>query len=182
DSTGYLEMTDINDRVNVDGNFVMDSRSHSGKLTTGILEVKGDFTQRSSSTSSYAYRNFQAANSHKVVFSGVDQVISFEDHSSGSSCFAKLDLASTGIVTFATKSAVTEELISSLITVPVDSKNLYPAGSALINGGVWNWNLGLVENWTLQQNITIKGDFHIFSGTYNKNDYTLTVEGTEIVH
>ena len=182
-STGYLWMNNVNDQVIVAGNFVMDSHGYSVDLTAGVLEIKGDFTQRQSNTSStYTDRNFGAQLDHKVILSGVNQTVSFATPASNKSRFANLELASTGTVTFATKTAITGELVSSLVVTPVDSKNLYPTGTALISGGIWQWDLGINEDWILQQDQTVEGDLHLFNGSYDENGYTLTIVGSEIIY
>ena len=65
----YLQMTQENDFVKVSRNLVMYSYySHSGYLTNGILEVKGNFSQISGDSN-----NFYATGEHKVVLSGTKQ-------------------------------------------------------------------------------------------------------------
>jgi len=61
----------VYDYVCVEGNFVTQSYySHNGRLTDGVLEVKGDFIQKKHQ-SSYAYRdNFYATGKHKTILSG----------------------------------------------------------------------------------------------------------------
>jgi len=79
-SDGILHMTNENDYVCVEGNFVTQSYySHNGRLTDGVLEVKGDFIQKKHQ-SSYAYRdNFYATGKHKTILSGEGlQKVSFE--------------------------------------------------------------------------------------------------------
>ncbi|MDO6721635.1 hypothetical protein Q4575_19755, partial [Psychrosphaera sp. 1_MG-2023] len=101
-SSGVLRMENVDDYILVHGDFVMDSRyggfdTHSSSsyyiyngdwLTAGTLELKGDLTQLSTSTTDtvsyleryYPHENFQATVSHKVILSGESkQVISFED-------------------------------------------------------------------------------------------------------
>ena len=69
DSYAKLKMTNENDFVKVNRNFVMYSKySHDELLTNGILEIKGNFTQVSGN--SY---NFYATGNHKVVLSGTKQ-------------------------------------------------------------------------------------------------------------
>lgn len=66
---GLFRMTNENDFVKVNRNFVMYSRySHDVMLTNGILEIKGNFNQYSGSD-----YNFYAADNHKVVLSGTKQ-------------------------------------------------------------------------------------------------------------
>jgi len=83
-SNGYLKMTNASDRVIVSGNFIMDSQyRHDTYLTAGVLEVKGNFTQKSSSTNLNSPYNFRAMGTHKVILSGPNlQTISFEDYNS----------------------------------------------------------------------------------------------------
>ncbi|SDJ62915.1 intein N-terminal splicing region/RHS repeat-associated core domain-containing protein, partial [Lachnospiraceae bacterium G41] len=60
---GYLIMTDENDYVLVNGNFTFNAiNGHSGKLTAGVLELRGDFTQN-------YYQNFIASGTHTTIFS-----------------------------------------------------------------------------------------------------------------
>ncbi len=84
ESTGQLVMTNDADYVLVQGDFVMQSRrSHDGQLTAGVLEVKGDFTQL---TTSYAESrmNFLSTDAHKVLLSGQgQQIITFASALSG---------------------------------------------------------------------------------------------------
>lgn len=98
-SSGLLYMTHPTDSMLVFGDFYMDSRfggydtdtrsssyqKHNGDtLTNGILEIRGDFTQLSSSTvhqyGSYTYyyphENFQSAGEHQVILYGSAE---FED-------------------------------------------------------------------------------------------------------
>ena len=77
---GYLQMTNAADYVLVNGNFsTVSGYNHSGNLTNGTLEVKGDFAQSNSwSWASESYYNFNATGNHKVLLSGSGtQSISF---------------------------------------------------------------------------------------------------------
>lgn len=72
---GYLSMQNDEDYVLVNGNMLVSSYYGDSKLTAGTLEIKGDFTQK---TSSYA-NNFYCSGSHKVVLSGEGlQIVSFD--------------------------------------------------------------------------------------------------------
>ncbi|EIC06047.1 PKD domain containing protein, partial [Acetivibrio thermocellus YS] len=65
---GYLRMNNEEDYVRVGRDFVTQSYySHASYLTAGILEVKGDFTQKGDSSSS---SNFRATGTHKTILSG----------------------------------------------------------------------------------------------------------------
>ena len=90
----YLKMTNPEDNISVSGNFTMSSRySHSGYLTAGTLELRGDFTQNS-----YNSYNFLATGEHKTILTGKAgtanrnyiQVVRFD--SAGSSKFNHLVL------------------------------------------------------------------------------------------
>lgn len=102
-SGGVLYMVNEADKVQVNGSFVMDSVSHGyswygwlNYLSAGTLEVKGDFTQQSSSSDSNTVYNFYAQGSHKVILSGTGtQKVSFEDGASGASRFANLEIKNT---------------------------------------------------------------------------------------
>ncbi len=77
--TGALPMLTPMDRVNVGGNFSTDTTiSHGGRLTDGVMTVKGDFTQMGDPQS------FAASNNHTVVLNAPQpiQTVSFADPSS----------------------------------------------------------------------------------------------------
>ena len=73
-STGYLVMTDENDRVNISGDFITGSvNSHEEKLTDGIMAVGGDFILDSCNSKAFA-----ASDNHKVILNGhSDQTVNF---------------------------------------------------------------------------------------------------------
>ena len=91
---GYLKMTNAKDKVIVNGNFTTkSSSSHTGKLTDGTMEIKGDFNQISSDGSSVY--NFNCTNNHKVIFNGTrKQSIHFDSTNSG---FAKVSFKNSSI-------------------------------------------------------------------------------------
>ncbi|MGN0292057.1 MAG: hypothetical protein ACI4C5_08995, partial [Lachnospiraceae bacterium] len=90
-SVAYLYMTEGNDYVTVEGNFVMQSNGdNKGKLTAGTMEVKGDFVQKGGN--SY---NFAASGTHTVILNGTKkQTVSFAHSSSG---FNQLDMQNENI-------------------------------------------------------------------------------------
>ncbi|MDP4181642.1 MAG: hypothetical protein Q8942_11170, partial [Bacillota bacterium] len=84
----YLKMVNEADYVTVEGNFTMQSYyNHSGYLTAGTMEVKGNFNQIKDKNSYIGYENnFAASGTHKVILSGKTiQNVSFENP--GSSTF-----------------------------------------------------------------------------------------------
>ncbi|MCI5194574.1 MAG: hypothetical protein D3915_15920, partial [Candidatus Electrothrix sp. AU1_5] len=107
---GLLNMTGESDHILVEGSFVTDSTNrHDGYLSAGTLEIRGDFTQKSTSSSNYEYKNFHASGTHKVILSGSGpQQVSFEDASLGNSHFNELLLTTNTLKTFTTKVAVTK--------------------------------------------------------------------------
>lgn len=71
---GYLSMQSAEDYVLVDGNMYIASEYAYSQFTAGTLEVKGDFTQKTS----YYSNNFYCSGSHKVILSGEKlQTVSF---------------------------------------------------------------------------------------------------------
>ena len=80
DCYAILNMTNNDDYIIVKGNFLMQScLNHELYLTAGILEVKGNFTQKPWGKPT----NFTASGTHKVLLSGNTlQTVSFENPSS----------------------------------------------------------------------------------------------------
>lgn len=70
-------------KIEIAGSFVTSSLvDHTGKLTAGIMELKGDLIQNSSNN-----KNFLATENHKVLLSGEkEQKVSFGVNSKGNSC------------------------------------------------------------------------------------------------
>ena len=77
DCYAILDMTNNNDYIIVKGNFLMQSYlNHELYLTAGILEVKGNFTQKPWGKPT----NFTASGTHKVLLSGNTlQTVHFEN-------------------------------------------------------------------------------------------------------
>ncbi|HIU57294.1 MAG TPA: hypothetical protein IAA61_05720 [Candidatus Ornithomonoglobus merdipullorum] len=121
-----IRMTDYRDKVIVNGDFITYGEDHSGCLTAGTLEIKGDFEQNGDPDS------FNATGDHKTIFSGSGlQEIFFNNayaaYSSGSD-FSRLQIANkTGTIDFTTPVRVTSTLTQ-------------PGGAAVVGG----------ENVTLQ--------------------------------
>ncbi|MHB8125567.1 MAG: putative Ig domain-containing protein [Desulfitobacteriaceae bacterium] len=77
-SNGWLTMKSPGGTINIDGNFFIDSTTW-GNLEAGTMNVKENFTQKSS-TSNASTNNFNASEGHKVVLCGTgEQIVSFDD-------------------------------------------------------------------------------------------------------
>ena len=78
---GRIYMVSEEDYVCVEGNFLISTDSHDNNWIAGVLEVKGNFTQRNYSSTSSS--NFLSKGSHKTILSGLnEQVVSFSDKTS----------------------------------------------------------------------------------------------------
>ncbi len=75
----YLKMVNEADYVKVGGSFsTYSSYGHKDYLTAGIMEIKGDFTQKYNGNLSGTKYNFNASGTHKVILSGEGlQTVSF---------------------------------------------------------------------------------------------------------
>ncbi|NWH06983.1 hypothetical protein, partial [Desulfobacter latus] len=180
-------MTNSDDNVLVHGNFVMDSSSgHGSLLTSGTLELKGDFTQKSTYSSwprtPYENENFRASGTHRVLLSGTDkQTVSFSTPSCNRSHFNILEITNTSSdgVTLASRVIVTGEMAQTTTPI-VNSNNLSLSGNALISQGNWKYDLildSLCSDWTLQQDQVVDKNFYLKDGTLDLNGKTLTVTG-----
>ena len=79
ESSARFLMKQAQDKVSVDGDFVMQScESSNGNLSGGILEVKGNIEKKNTVTGN-GYNNFQATGTHRLLLSGDrEQVITVE--------------------------------------------------------------------------------------------------------
>ncbi len=151
---GYLKMTDGEGYVLVGGNFTTRSyNSHNGYLTAGTLEVKGDFTQATTSSSD----NFYATGSHKVILSGEKkQTVSI---GSIDTRFASLEL-------------------QNYSDEGVEFSKRVTMGSFESNGCNYVFADGSREGWTLEEDEEIVGDLLLSGGTLDLNGHKLTIEGS----
>jgi hypothetical protein len=162
-TTGQLNMTNALDSVVVNGQFVTQTSSINS-LTAGVLEVKGDFTQKNGGTTT---NNFSASTTHKVLLSGANlQTVSFESPGApggnAPSTFNSLEITnnSSAGVTFATPIAIQISFLSSAKVL----------SGLTVNG----------KNWMPTADQTIAGDLQLAGGQLNLNGKTLTVEGNLI--
>ncbi|WP_323480930.1 hypothetical protein, partial [Acinetobacter baumannii] len=177
-SNGYLKMVHDADVVEVGGQFVMQSQySHTGLLTAGTMDVKGNFTQVNRGVSD----NFRAQGTHKMIFSG-NQLQTIQIGGGSNSSFNRLEITNTSAtgVRFASAVYINKEVLPT--TTPlVDGHNLILMTNASIPWASWPTSLGLDGNRSLQQDLTIDGDLYIYGGTINLNGKKLTVKG-DLVH
>jgi len=127
-----LYMTNDNDYVKVDGNFVVNSSNNNTYLTAGTMEIKGDFIQKGS-----AINNFRASENHKVILSGErPQRVRFG--TLGNSKFNQLEIRNTseeGVVfesRFATSGLVTNG--RKIKAVGIEGVDLKLVGDVTIEG------------------------------------------------
>lgn len=149
---GYLNMTNENDYIKVGGDFITYSYySHSGYLTEGTLEVKGNFTQVSGNGS-----NFYASGNHVTILSG-DKLQTVSGSSTGLR-FATLELQN-----FSEEGAHFNQAINANAFV----RN--GCNVSFENSGVLGWKLEVDEEYN--------GDLNLIGGTLDLNGHKLTVNG-----
>ncbi len=169
-STGYLIMDNEEDRVNVDGDFVMSStQNHTGKLTAGTLTIKGNFKQERYDS----YNNFSATGTHKVVFTGEKEHTISLANSSGTSYSYFSGLCIDGeTVTVNERAVVIGELSGDncQLTGYIDL-----CGDAKVRGD-FNGNLRIGSSYTMNSDIHITGNLAVDSYLYLSNSQ-LTVDG-----
>ncbi|WP_214659220.1 RHS repeat-associated core domain-containing protein [Candidatus Formimonas warabiya] len=161
-SYGYLKMINPADYVQVGGNFVTRSkRVHSGYLTAGTLEVKGDFTERYAGS----FSNFIATGTHKVLLSGTGaQTVDFQIPDP---YFNILEITNTSAAGINFVLAKVRKELKSTTTPIVNGINLYLSGTAIVSGGNWHYDLGLWDDWTLQHDLVIEGTVNALGGNIN---------------
>ena len=108
-SVGILNMTNPNDHIIIQEDFVSRTEVvHTGKLTNGRLEVKGDFYVYQTSNNS----NFDTSDQHMVILSGEkEQTISFSKSAINENAITNLTINNT-----------TEQGVTFTNTVPVRGK------------------------------------------------------------
>ena len=183
-STGTLRMESADDLLEVHGDFVMNSAvNHSGYLSAGVLDVKGNFAQKYGNGASSM--NFYASGTHKTVFSGEGtQTVSFG--SPGSSRFQNVEISNelVGGIAFLPEIVVVGALTHTasgafeLPSLRVDrvsltlqedmTVRLAPGEAAELGGNTLDLN---------GHTLTVVGDFRHSSGTLNVNGGALVVEG-----
>ncbi len=133
DQSGGLIMRDANDLIVVSGDFeTSTSADEWGYLSAGVLEVKGDFSQKGTDNTS-----FYTTESHKVLLNGTSQqTVSFE-RTDGYGHFINLTLTNNSIVgvVFSTTTSVMGDFTALLCQQPLDLSNVTIHGNTYLLSG-----------------------------------------------
>ncbi|TYQ15727.1 UNVERIFIED_CONTAM: dockerin type I repeat protein [Acetivibrio alkalicellulosi] len=153
-----LTMTNAKDRVFVGGSFKTYSTViHSRHLTSGEIEIKGDFEQRNYGSANSAH-NFNTSGSHKVILSGEgEQKVTFQSPENSRFNILEINNQSEKGVKF--KSDIT---LTELIT------NNYKVATSISI---------MANNWDLKGNVEYHGDIHLKSGSISLNGHNLKISG-----
>ncbi|MDE6426155.1 MAG: hypothetical protein K2K89_08475 [Ruminococcus sp.] len=152
-NSSYLHMTNINDHIIVNGNFVHNGGYfYSTNATAGTIEIKGNFTSKSS--------NFNPNAENKVILNGTEkQIISLNGSSSG---FNILEINNTS-----------NEGIFSETPVPANK-------SYVVNNSKVNFAGFSETGMTLTEDKIIDGDYCLSAGTLDLDGHRLTINGNLI--
>jgi cytoskeletal protein CcmA (bactofilin family) len=161
-SDGALVMSKDSDTVKVFGDFVMNSARGSSYnvFSAGVMEVKGDFTQKGSGSS----ENFVAKSNHKLKLNGDEvQKIIFESLRFKINILEITKPLDTGYLIEPNK-VVWEEvlLVEKGSEEPVEIKS-FPEDI-------------IYEDYTLDENLEFEGDL-IITANIDLNGHTLVVKG-----
>lgn len=191
-SMGYLQMTNEDDRVTVEGDFVMGSLySHNGKLTAGELTVKGDVR----AVTYKAEDNFVTTDTHVLLLGGSQvQKVNLAEPS-----FSKMRIANIKFVNTSEEGVVLEKnlpvtgnvsgngnritgfLLATATTLFEDGEYsgdvLTEPGKKIGNLSVLNGNLVTRGNVSLQNGLVVNGDLSVESGYLDLKGNELKVTG-----
>lgn len=162
-STSYLTMENDEDYVCVNGNMHVRSYYNYSTLTAGILEIKGDFTQKTG----YYSNNFYASGTHKVILSGEGlQTVSFD---STNSQFNVVEITKPIDTGYVFSNAKWNELIENFDeptppTAPYDLTFIRSTSTSIVMK--WNASIGLKDIFCYQ--IYRNGEL---VGTTTKTEY-----------
>ena len=175
-STGVLNMTNEADTVKVLGNFVMQSTaSHKDKLSAGTLEIGGNLTQLSGGS----YYNFYTSGTHTVILNGNEkQTVSIYNNSKDYSRINNLKISNTSAegVDFERYAYVVGNLYNTESEV-TNAANLYISSTTVFADKVWDNDVNFVENYTLNDDVSIGGNVYLTGGTLALNGHKLYVSG-----
>lgn len=164
---GILSMTNAQDHLIVDGDFLTDSKiSHVGKLTDGILEVKGDFTLTGTD---YA---FEPTGSHTTILSGTEeQTVNLNGKAAWFNNLIIDENAITKFVNYPRACGVITQNGNVSGKLAIDSK-------ASFKNDTYNGDILVRETVNMESDWIINGNLSLYSGnTLNLNGHNLTVGG-----
>ncbi|MBD5545667.1 MAG: hypothetical protein HDR01_15835, partial [Lachnospiraceae bacterium] len=167
--TGLLQMEREEDYVLINGSMYVETTADStGKLTAGVLEIKGDFIQKRTS----GLNNFKASDNHTLLFTGTGrQTVSMEYSALDNSQIANLEIqnkSQQGIV-FENRPYIARTIIDSHNKV---SGQIAVGGSTQFGEGYFGGSI-----YTLQA-ISIKGGEEIEIGGDMESNYLLSIYGS----
>lgn len=155
ENRGYLSMQNSKDTLFVNGDFTVQSDESSYGISSGVIEIKGDFTQKTVNRKD----NFVAGENHEVIFSGDrQQKIHFDSPVSHFNRVMIQNTSSEGIVTDGVVNAREIERNGVEITSPIQGS----------------------YGWTLQKDEVYQGDLVLLGDTLDLNGHTLSVSGSLI--
>lgn len=150
--SGYLNMTNDEDYVCIDGSLIIES-NYTNRLTDGALEIKGDLIQKGS------YNTFSPSENHWVILSGKSlQTVSFDLPTANFNILELNNYSSEGI----------------FFNKPINA-NFFKDNGCIVKFP----NEGRI-GWTLYSDQVIEGDLYLGGGTLDLNGYSLQVNGNII--
>lgn len=156
---GYLQMGNDNDYMLTEGNFVCETLYGNNSFKAGIIEIKGDFFQKSIKNYFSSEENFVCSGTHKTIFSGEKrQEIHFD---SPASYFNKV------IFRNGSEEGIYSNGLFHSLSMERNSTRLHAGCS-----GTYGWKLAEDEE--------IEGDLVLLGDTLDLAGHTLTVRGNLI--
>ena len=169
-SEGYLIMTNENDALNIDGDWIVRTRREQTNLTAGTMTIKGNIHKLNYSS------DLKMSGTHKVVFAGETEHDVYSD--SYAIRFQNVDFGAETVRTD-TNVYVYGTLDGSGNTIGGRGSNeteqsIRIAASAKIGEG-FSGNVRFAESRTLTEDMHIPGN--LYTTSLDLSGYTLTVDG-----
>ena len=165
DSSGYLQMTNNADLINIKGDFITQSSRSLGSgwnnLTAGTMKIGGNFYQYNGNNS-----NFSASGSHMVIFEGdYEHIIHLDSTDSG---FYKIKTSDKSSVAF--DNGINNLTLYNNLTINGDAEI---KGTLNLNG----YTLTVNGNLNTNNYTHIKKGHLIVNGDLKSNDYYFYCDG-----